>query len=227
MLKPWRCVKGPGISLCTVAMRTSSSDTRPTEEHPSKLPAKALQYENRFPSSITHETATSYISVQTWETCKHAQLYPCGKSQFPSDPGPHSTEGTEAPAYINGAFLSCGGKPRTHTAWREHTRRATPSQTPTIQPFCKCQTIGEMVYLGVVGYFYTFVTASLSPSHPHAHTHTSQPMKGKRFSWCATSLCTTRNKNTNIHQSSETSCHVFAMLNPIVLSEASWQMLRS
>lgn len=74
--------------------------------------------------------------------------------------------GTEAPAYINGAFLLCGGKPHTHSVTRTHSQGnpLTYSHAPAL---CKCQTVGERVYLGAVWYFYTFVTASLSHTHIH------------------------------------------------------------
>lgn len=85
---------------------------------------------------------------------------------------PRSTldTGTEVPAYINGAFLLCGGKPHTHSVTRTHSQGnpLTYSHAPAL---CKCQTVGERVYLGAVWYFYTFVTASLS--HTHTHTNTN------------------------------------------------------
>lgn len=130
-------------------------------------PSKALRHENRFPLSVTHESQTSYISMQTWDTHIH-NCIPVENPRVSFWPWSTLDTGTEAPAYINGAFLLSRGKPHTHsmTRIRSQGNPLTYSHAPA---FCKCQTVRERVYLGAVWYFYTFVTASLSLSQTHAH----------------------------------------------------------
>lgn len=122
----------------------------------------------------------------------HTQLYTCGKSQsFLLTLGTLDT-GTGAPAYINRAFLLGGGKPHTQTAYTRTHSQGNPLTYSHAPALCKCQTVGERVYLGVAWYFYTFLYC-LSLSHTHTHTrsgssNTAHPMKGKPWPWCTTSL---------------------------------------
>lgn len=150
----------------------------------SVIPAsKTLQYENRFPFSVMNEThsKTSYISMQTLKTHKHKQLYTGGKFQ-----SFHLT-------------LSCTWHRISSTIlhqwtfslwWREtsytevyaqqaqaHPHRANPSHTPTLHPeLCKCQTVGERVYLGVGWYFYTFHYC-FTLTHTLGFSNTAHPVQ--------------------------------------------------
>lgn len=127
--------------------------------------------------------ANTYTSVYLWK--------------IPVSFWPRSTldSATEAPDYINGAFLSCGGKPHTHCVMRTHSQGnpLTYSHAPAL---CKCQTVGERVYLGAPRYFYTFVTASLVHTHTPTQigsSNTSHPVNDKPWPWCTASLRVTQN----------------------------------
>lgn len=145
--------------------------------------SKTLQYENRFPFSVMNVThsKTSYISMQTLKTRKHKQLYTGGKFQ-----SFHLT-------------LSCTWHRINSTIlhqwtfslwWREtsytqvyaqqaqaHPHRANPLRTPTLHPeLCKCQTVGERVYLGVARYFYTFHYC-FTLTHTLGFSNTAHPVQ--------------------------------------------------
>lgn len=136
--------------------------------------SKVLQHENRIPSQFrTNHTRHTLL-------CKHTHTYTNTRAhtvylwKIPVSFWPRSTfnTGTEEPGYINGAFLSSGGKPRPHGVTRTHSQ-GSPLTHSHARALCKCQAVGERVYLGATGYFYTFLIASPSPSHTELHSHTN------------------------------------------------------
>lgn len=103
-------------------------------------------------------------------THTHTQ-YTCGKSHFFFQPRSTFDTVTEEPVEINGAFLSCGGEPHPLSMTRTHSE-GSPLTHSHARALCKCQTVGERVYLGAAWYFYTFLIASyVGRTHRNTLTH--------------------------------------------------------
>lgn len=142
--------------------------------------------------------------MQTWETCKYTQLCTCGKSQFPSDPGPHLTRGQEHQltsmelfSWVEGNLIHTYVDTHTYThhEWA-HTHRATPSHTPTLQTSVNVRLWECGFILERYGIFTPFITPSHTNTHTHTHigsSYTAHPIKGKPWPRCSTSLCKTQN----------------------------------
>ena len=222
------CVKGSQISLCAQQpsmihrhSETSSSNTGPAEGR-SSPPLMLCGMKTDFPSQLRVNHTLKNVTHFYCKHGKHANARTHIQNCVPVENPrvsfwPWSTLDTRtgAPAYINGAFLFGGGKSHTHTytrCAREHTHRATPSHTPTLQPSVNVKPWERGFILERDGIFTPSVTASLSLSHTHTHTgssNTARPVKGKPWPWYATSH---KNTKTLERLCSETSFHVFESL---------------
>lgn len=137
--------------------------------------SKVLQHENRIPSQLRTKHTRHTLLCKHIHTHTNTHARPHTHSLPVENPSFLLTSvhtGTEEPVYINGAFLSSGGKPRPHGVTGTHSQ-GSPLTHSHARALCKCQAVGERVYLGAVGYFYTFLIASPSPSHTELHSHTN------------------------------------------------------
>lgn len=143
--------------------------TEPLQRNPVSLWFCSTQQHNSL--SITHQWHTSHISMQTWETHTHTQ-YTCGKSHFPSNLGPHLTQGQRNWLKSMELFFHAEGN-LIHTAWREHTRRAAPSNTPTLEPSVNVRPWGRGFILERCGIFTPSLLPRTSAAHTEIHSHTN------------------------------------------------------
>lgn len=130
-------------------------------------PPKALQHENRFPLSITRESHTlkRHIflgkHVRHANTCTHThiQLYTCGKSQSFLLTLVHTWHMDSSTSLHQWSFSLRWRETsytRIHTTCTGTHSQGNPLTYSHAPALCKCQTVGEGVYLGALWYFYTF-----------------------------------------------------------------------
>lgn len=141
---PLKCVKGSNIWETLLQHRAYRGTSIATQNSVACKQISPLDY-----TWITH------VILFLYKHGKHANTHNCILVENPSVSFWPRSSLQETPARINGAFLLCGGKPHTHSVTRTRSRGnpLTHSHAPDL---CKCQTVGERVYLGEVWYFYTF-----------------------------------------------------------------------
>lgn len=167
----------------------ASSDMGPTEGRPSAFWSSAA-WKQISPLQYTWITHVIHFYANMGNTQTHTRVYTCGKSQFPSDPGPHLTQRQKHQIISMELFSPVEGN-LIHTAWWEHTHRATPSLTPTLQPSVNVRPWERGFILERRGIF----TPSLLPlSSTHTPTQTgssnaSHPVTD--LGQCTASLCAT------------------------------------
>lgn len=142
--------------------------TEPLQRNPVSF--KVLQHTaTQFPLNYTSMAHVTHFDANMRNT--HTHTVYLWKIPFSFQPRSTFDTGTEELVEINGAFLSCGGEPHPHGVTRTHSE-GSPLKHSHARALCKCQTVGERVYLGAVWYFYTFLIASyVGRTHRNTLTH--------------------------------------------------------